>query len=200
MNFLAVSTSTKTPEWTSVPARQRAETDRNRAPSRPCAADDESPQGNLRMTDSKPVTVAEAMVTTPKVHKGTTTVADLREFFKDDHVHAALIVNGRRLVSVVERNDLTGRLPNTPSASLGRLADRAVISSHDLNQAYRKMVRERRRRLAVIGPTGDLIGLLCLKQSQSGFCSDTDVAARAAERVTEGVCAAARPERSRGVT
>jgi hypothetical protein len=37
------------------------------------------------------------------------------------------------------------------------------------------------RRRAVIDADGRLLGLLCLKSRLTGFCSDSDVAARAAE-------------------
>jgi hypothetical protein len=36
-----------------------------------------------------------------------------------------------------------------------------------------------RRRAAVTSADGRLLGLLCLKASQAGFCSDHDVRARA---------------------
>jgi hypothetical protein len=36
-----------------------------------------------------------------------------------------------------------------------------------------------RRRAAVTSADGRLLGLLCLKVSQTGFCSDQDVRARA---------------------
>jgi hypothetical protein len=39
------------------------------------------------------------------------------------------------------------------------------------------MVRSGRRRIAVVEPDGTLVGLLCLKQSGSGFCTDAGVAA-----------------------
>jgi hypothetical protein len=38
------------------------------------------------------------------------------------------------------------------------------------------------RRLAVVDGTGRLVGLLCLKRTLDGFCSDADVRARAVER------------------
>jgi hypothetical protein len=42
----------------------------------------------------------------------------------------------------------------------------------------------RRVRLAVVDDDGVLTGLLCLKRKLTGFCTDADVAARAAERAT----------------
>jgi len=44
------------------------------------------------------------------------------------------------------------------------------------------MSRTGRRRLAVVDDGGVLVGLLCLKRTGRGFCSDLDVASRAASR------------------
>ena len=41
------------------------------------------------------------------------------------------------------------------------------------------MIMTGRRRAAVTGADGRLLGLLCLKVSRTGFCSDQDVRARA---------------------
>jgi hypothetical protein len=127
-------------------------------------------------------TVASAMVTRHKTHDTSLSVVELRRFFGDDHVHAALIVSGRHLVSVVERGDLAGAVPNLPAAQFGRLANRTTAPGYDLGWAFLEMLAAGQRRLAVIDTAGDLVGLLCMKRSQSGFCSDRDVAARAAER------------------
>lgn len=108
-----------------------------------------------------PWTVADAMVTIPKMHDDATSVAELCEFFSDDHVHAALIVSGQRLVSVVERGDLIGAPPSLPAAPFGRLSGRTVNFDDELGRGYFEMRRTSRRRLAVIGPSGDLVGLLC---------------------------------------
>jgi hypothetical protein len=40
------------------------------------------------------------------------------------------------------------------------------------------MKRDERRRLAVVDADGELLGLLCLKASGLGFCSDDDVSSR----------------------
>jgi predicted transcriptional regulator len=127
-------------------------------------------------------TVASAMVTKPTTHDTSASVAELSRFFADDHVHAALIVSGRRLVSVVERDDLAGAGPDRPAARLGRLGKRTINPGYDLGWAFLDMLRTGRRRLAVTDANGYLVGLLCMKRSQSGFCSDRDVAARAVER------------------
>ncbi len=51
------------------------------------------------------VTVADCVVTHPTVHDCRTTVGELRTLFLDDHIHMALLLDGLRLVSAVERGE-----------------------------------------------------------------------------------------------
>jgi CBS domain-containing protein len=125
-------------------------------------------------------TVAEAMLTTPVRHPLSATVRELRDFFRDDHVHAALIVSpAGYLKAVVERDDLAGcQALEAAAAPLGRLAGRTVPAGASLAEVGRAMTTAGRRRAAVITADGRLLGLLCLKASRAGFCSDQDVRAR----------------------
>jgi hypothetical protein len=53
-------------------------------------------------------TAAEVMLTTPARHSLSATVGEIRDFFRDDHVHAVLIVGpAGYLEAVVERDDIT---------------------------------------------------------------------------------------------
>ncbi len=134
------------------------------------------------------VTVAEAMVRHPKVHGAATTIGELRRILTDDHVHAVLIVAGRRLVTVIERADLirangadldtAAGADDRPAVSLGRLTGRVVAPAASAADALREMTSAGRRRLAVVDDDGALLGLLCLKRRGDGFCSDDDVRAR----------------------
>lgn len=126
-------------------------------------------------------TVADAMLTIPARHPLAATVQEIRDFFRDDHVHAALIVSpAGHLVAVVERDDIAKSLvPDAAAAPLGRLAGRTVPAGADLAEVRRAMRATGRRRAAVTSADGKLLGLLCLKASRSGFCSDQDVGARA---------------------
>jgi CBS domain-containing protein len=126
------------------------------------------------------VVVAEAMVTDPKTHGPPTTVGELRSFFCDDHVHLALLVQGGRLLSTVERHDLPMDLDDSaPAWPAGTLVGRTIRPDASAAAAHERMRRSGRRRLAVIDDHGALLGLLCLKASGDGFCSDRDVANRA---------------------
>src|ERR1700744_1826661 len=126
-------------------------------------------------------TPADAMLTTPVRHSLGATVREIRDFFNDDHVHAALIVGpAGALVAVVERPDLShSQVAEAAAAPLGRLAGRIVLEDGSLAETARAMTAAGRRRAAVISADGRLLGLLCLKASRAGFCSGEDVRARA---------------------
>jgi CBS domain-containing protein len=121
------------------------------------------------------------MVTAPATHDLATTVARLRAFFRDDHVHMALLVHGEKLVGTVERADLEPPLRgDMPACTVATLAGRTVGAGARLTDASAAMKRDGRRRLAVIDDDRTLVGLLCLKASGAGFCSDADVRQRRA--------------------
>ena len=126
-------------------------------------------------------TAAEAMLTTLALHPPSATVGEIRDFFRDDHVHAALIVDqAGYLKAMVERDDIADdQAPGAVAAPLGRLAGRTVAAGASLADVHRAMTATGRRRAAVTSANGRLLGLLCLKASRAGFCSDADVRARA---------------------
>jgi CBS domain-containing protein len=136
-------------------------------------------------------TVADAMVTAPKVCGVTTTVGDLRALFDDEHVHAALVVERCTLLVVVERADIERLDDGAPARTVGRMAGRVVAPTAPLATVHREMMAQGRRRLAVVDDHGRLLGLLCLKHSGTGFCSDVDVCSRADERMAMGRAALA---------
>ncbi|WP_328306303.1 CBS domain-containing protein [Actinomycetospora sp. NBC_00405] len=128
--------------------------------------------------------VADVMLRRPRVCAADTSVADARAMFADDHLHALLVVGSGVLLAVVERPDLERADGRAPAHEQGRLAGRVVGPDADLVATWRAMVG--RRRLAVVDPQGALLGLLCLKRSGRGFCSQADVDARARERGADG--------------
>jgi CBS domain-containing protein len=134
-------------------------------------------------------TAAEAMLATPARHPLSATVGEIRDFFRDDHVHAALIVSpGGYLEAVVERDDIAGcQALDAAAAPLGLLAGRTVPAGARLADVRRAMIATGRRRAAVTSGDGRLMGLLCLKASRAGFCSEQDVRARALGKAGPGV-------------
>jgi CBS-domain-containing membrane protein len=126
------------------------------------------------------------MVTGPKVHRANTTTASIVTFFQDDHVHMALIVaDDGRLVTTIERPDLAGvNSESVLAAASGTLVDRTIGPDDPIETALTILRHGNRRRLAVVGEAGELLGLLCLKRDSSGYCSDENVREREAERST----------------
>jgi hypothetical protein len=136
--------------------------------------------------DEEGRTVADGMLTAPVRHPVSATVRELRRFFRDDHVQAALIVSpDGYLQAVVERDDIAGCRAAETAAPLGRLAGRTVRPEAGLAATRRAMISAGRRRAAVTSADGRLLGLLCLKASRSGFCSAEDVRARAGDQAGE---------------
>jgi hypothetical protein len=66
-----------------------------------------------------------------------------------------------------------------------------VPAEASLAEVRRKMIATGRRRAAVTSADGRLLGLLCLKASQAGFCSDQDVRARARGKANPAAVASA---------
>lgn len=141
----------------------------------------ESPMTSPQQIGRAPAaTVADAMISIPKVSDTATSARDLGALFDDDHIHAALVVDGAGvLITVIERADLRADHAEDGSAmTLGTLQGRIVSAWTPLAEAWQLMLTSDRRRLAVVDPDGRLLGLLCLKRTGAGFCSDQDVRAR----------------------
>ena len=134
-----------------------------------------NPAALMNVTDPISVTVRSAMIHAPQTCRPRTTVAEAAVMFEDDHIHALLVVEDGRLLAVVERDDLAAAPPGARAQSFGRLHDRVVKPDTDLETARLILDRSGRRRLAVIDEECRLLGLLCLKRTRLGFCSDADV-------------------------
>ncbi|BBG01504.1 MULTISPECIES: CBS domain-containing protein [Pseudonocardia] len=129
-----------------------------------------------------PGSVGAAMIGCPKICGRTTTVHQAREALRDDHVHALLVVDRGLLLTVVERGDLLGQPAAAPVRRLGTVAGRTLAPGADAGAARETMAARGQRRLAVVDDRGGLLGLLCLKRSGTGFCTDRGVRERAAQR------------------
>lgn len=127
--------------------------------------------------------VADAMITRPHLHPAGTTVDEACAALTDSHVHLLLLVEDGRLLGTVERGDLDDVADGgRPALDVARLEGRTLPPDQPLDTAYAELVAAAQRRRAVVAPDGRLLGLLCLKRSGSGFCTDDGVAARAGER------------------
>ncbi len=135
------------------------------------------------------LTAADVMITVPKTLPVDASVAQVWATFSDDHVHMVLLTSDGILHSTVRREDLpAGSPPAGPALAHGTLTGRTVAPDEPAEAIRRRLVASGQRRLAVVGAGHELLGLVCLKRSGTGFCSDEGVAARARERATHPGC------------
>jgi CBS domain-containing protein len=128
-------------------------------------------------------TVDQVMVTIPKTLDASSTVSTVRAALANDHVHMVLLVDGRRLLGTVTAADLASAVdPDSPAVAFSSLRGRIVQPGRPVRVVMASMVATGRRRLAVVDDDHRLLGLLCLKRTLDGFCTDDGVRARAAER------------------
>ncbi|HEU5484878.1 MAG TPA: CBS domain-containing protein [Microlunatus sp.] len=131
--------------------------------------------------------VSDVMLRHPKVLDAQATVDEARAALTDDHVHMALLTEGSTLVGTLVRTDLPHPIQRSdqgsgPALPWSTLRDRTVPSATSADTVNKLLIERGLRRLAVIDHDGTLLGLMCLKRSRTGFCSDEDVASRAQSR------------------
>lgn len=130
------------------------------------------------------LTVADVVVRLPKTLPASARLSDARRALEDPHVHMVLLTEAGRLVGTLVREDLPASAESTtPALAHAVLLGRTVPAGLAAEDARRLLLTEGRRRAAVVDEDGMLLGLLCLKRRRTGFCSDDDVAGRAAQRL-----------------
>jgi CBS-domain-containing membrane protein len=132
--------------------------------------------------------VSDVMLRHPKVLDAQATLDEARAALTDDHVHMVLLTEGSTLVGTLVRTDLPHPIQRSdqgsgPALPWSTLRDRTVPSATSADTVNKLLIERGLRRLAVIDHDGTLLGLMCLKRSRTGFCSDEDVASRAQSRV-----------------
>lgn len=119
-------------------------------------------------------TVADVMLRRPTIHPPDTTVSAAREAFAaSPKLHLLLLVHDGRLVGTLDRDDLATSVDPGTGALASASLDGRTGAPAERHRA--DMVASGVRRLAVIDGDLRLLGLLCLKASGSGFCTDEGV-------------------------
>lgn len=125
------------------------------------------------------------MLQHPTVHPAGLRLAGARAAFEESpKTHLLLLVRGGVLVTTLDRDDLAvDAEPTAAAAAYGLLDGRTVGPDVEVAPLRASMAGSGRRRLAVVDEEMQLLGLLCLKQSLDGFCTDEAVdAMRSARR------------------
>ncbi len=122
--------------------------------------------------------VGAVMLQHPKTLPAEASIDEARETLANEHVHMVLLTEGAKLVGTLTRDDLPAPGATGPALSWSTLEGRTVSRGASASDVQRSMIDDGVRRVAVIGLDGALIGLMCLKRRQTGFCSDIDVLSR----------------------
>lgn len=123
----------------------------------------------------------DIMVTHPKsLPADDASIDDVHAALADDHVHMILLTHGETLCGTLTRSDVTDVPGDHRALVYSVLWGRTVSPDTPVAAVRAFLIQAEQRRLAVVDAELTLLGLVCLKRSGSGFCSDTDVASRAA--------------------
>lgn len=143
-------------------------------------------------------TVGDVLVHHPQTLPAHVRMGVVRAAFADDHVHMLLLTVDGALLGTLLREDCDAPVSDdAPALPLATLVDRTISPDVPAERARQWLVAQGLRRLAVVDDEGTLLGLLCLKRRLTGFCSDANVAARAAEAAGRGVGSPVRSRHSR---
>lgn len=122
--------------------------------------------------------VDDAMLRHPTIHPPDITVGDaVAAFESSPKIHLLLLVHAGRLVGTLTRADIAAAALREDASPLARSSLRARTTSpgSELEPLREAMVANGTRRLAVVDDDLRLLGLLCLKASGTGFCTDDGV-------------------------
>ncbi|GAB3853035.1 hypothetical protein GCM10028801_04990 [Nocardioides maradonensis] len=128
-------------------------------------------------------TVAEVMITEPTTFDADITVGVARTSLARPKQRLVLLVDGRHLVGTVVAEDLPEPVADdAPARDHARLEGRTARPTDTVADLWERLDRAGARRLAVVDDAGDLLGLVCVKRSRSGFCTVEGIASWRAER------------------
>jgi len=148
----------------------------------------------VEANDGTRQTVVDVVVRLPKTLSPYTTVAEARRALdEDDHIHMLLITRAGRLLGTLVRDDLPASADGASIAlDYAVIRGRTIAPGTSAEQARLQLSSRGERRRAVVDHEGRLLGLLCLKRSHTGFCSDDDVQSRAGslDRQNDPACGA----------
>ncbi|MFD9827605.1 CBS domain-containing protein [Tsukamurella tyrosinosolvens] len=123
-------------------------------------------------------TVDDVMLRRPTVHPADITVRAARAAFAaSPKLRLLLLVRDGRLIGTLDRDDVSApdAEDHGSALALASLDGRTVAPDVPAGKVRTDMVASGIRRLAVVDDHRRLLGLLCLKASTSGFCTDDGV-------------------------
>jgi len=121
--------------------------------------------------------VRDVMVSRPKTLSADSSVGEVRALLRNPHVQTALLVDGERYAGAIDRDEIAAEVPDdAPARPFARLDAARIEPEARVSEALERLQASGGRRLVVVGADGETLhGLLCLKRSRQGFCTDRSV-------------------------
>ena len=114
-------------------------------------------------------TVADVMLGEPKTLPAGATVGDARRVLHDDHVQLLLLADGRRFRGAIAEIPADAD-DDAPAARWAQAAPATIGPDEPASVGFERAKENPQRRIVVVDEDENLLGLLCLKASLTGFC------------------------------
>ena len=114
-------------------------------------------------------TVADVMLAEPKTLPADATIADARRVLDDDHVQLLLLAEGGRFRGAIAEIPADAD-DAAPAATCTQAAPATIGPGEPASVAFERAKEDPHRRIVVVDDDENLLGLLCLKASLTGFC------------------------------
>jgi CBS domain-containing protein len=116
-------------------------------------------------------TAGDVMVTRPKTLPVEASVADARDLFQNSRVLVALLVDSGRHAGELGRDDIPADASGeAPAIAFARTDGERCGPELSVHEALQRLETLASERLAVVGPDGELLGLLCYSRRDDRFC------------------------------
>jgi len=112
---------------------------------------------------------ADLMLQNPKTLAAAATVAEVREQFENPKVQMVLLVEGRTFIAAVTAIP-AGAAPTDHALSYRDENPETIGPDASAQEAFDRAAASPDRRVIVLDEDENLLGLLCLNPSRTGFC------------------------------
>ena len=117
------------------------------------------------------MSVADLMLRAPKTLTGDASVGEVREQLANPKVQLVLLADGRVFKGAVTALP-EDAAPAEPALAYAEQDPETIPLDASDDEAFARASASPNRRVIVLDDDRNLLGLLCLNQSRTGFCSD----------------------------
>jgi CBS domain-containing protein len=117
------------------------------------------------------VAVTDLMLREPKTLAGDASVAEVREQLANPKVQLVLLADGRAFRGAVTALP-EDAAPTEPALGYADASPETIPADASDDEAFARASASPYRRVIVLDDDRNLLGLLCLNQARTGFCSD----------------------------